>query len=181
MQGPDRVLAGRYGKALFQAAEDQSVEERVHEEIVAAERALSEAAHAAYLGTPRVSAADKKARIKEVLGAKTHQLTLRFLELLIDKKRFGLLPLMGAMLERFIAEKKNKGVAKVHSAVAISAEAQEALKSRLKVFSGRKEIELDIEEDPELIAGLVVRLGDWVIDASLKGQLARLKEAFHGN
>ncbi len=181
MKSSDRVLVGRYGKALFLAAEAKGVEERIQGELESAHRVLAKAPHAGYLRTPRVTSADKKKRIKEVLGAKYHQLTVRFLELLIDKKRFELMPLMAARLSRFIAEKKNQGTAKVRTAAALSPEAQETLKKRLKTFSGKKEIKLDIKEDPELMGGLVVRLDDWVIDASLRGQLARLKEAFNGN
>ena len=181
MKPSDRALAGRYGKALFLAAEGQGVEERVLKDITEAHRSLSQPKQAAYLSSPRVSAAEKKARVKEVLAGNPHEFTVRFLDLLIDKKRFELLPLIPRQLTRFIAEKKNKGVAVVRTAAPLSRQAQEILIERLKDFSGRKEIELDIKEDPEIIGGLVVRLDDWVIDASLKGQLARLKEAFNGN
>lgn len=178
MQTSDRVLAGRYGRALFLAAAEAHDEERVWTDLKEAAQLLSEAMPA--LRNPRISAADKKKKAQEALGKKVSPLTLRFLGMLIDKKRFDLLPLMTATLGRHIAEKKNIAKAKVLSAKPIPAEFQERLKERLKIFSG-KNIELDIRVDPEVIGGMVVRLGDWVLDGSLRGRLRKMREDINGN
>lgn len=158
---------------MFLAAAASGVEDRVQKDLAEAQRPLLDAQEA--LKNPRVSAADKKKKLADLLGAKVSPLTLRFLGMLIDKKRFGLLPLVAAHLGRFVDEKKNLARAQVSVARPMSAEAQETLKKRLKDFSG-KNVELDIREDPELIAGAVVRLGDWMLDGSLRGQLRRIKE-----
>ena len=63
----------------------------------------------------------------------------------------------------------------------MSPEAQKTLVARLKDFAG-KDIELDIKEDPELIGGVSVKIGDWVLDSSLRGQLRRMRESIaHGH
>ena len=49
---------------------------------------------------------------------------------------------------------------------------------RVRTLTG-KEIELDVKEDSELIGGITVKIGDWVLDSSLRGQLRRLKESFN--
>jgi F-type H+-transporting ATPase subunit delta len=173
MQTSERVLAGRYARAFFLAAEAAGTYERVQKDLADSHRALLDALP--LLRNPRVSGADKKKKLQELLGAKVAPLTLKFLGMLVDKKRYELLPLVGVNLARLVNEKKNVAKAQVRAARPMTAEAQEALKKRLKDFSG-KTVELEIREDAELIGGVVVRLGDWVLDGSLRGQLRRIKE-----
>ncbi len=181
MQVSDRLLANRYGKALFLAAVEKNEEDRVLRELGQAACMAAEPAMGAYLKNPRVSGAEKKKKIEEALGGKAGALTLRFLCLLIDKKRWTLLPLMAAGLAKLNLEKKNMARAVVSSARPLPADAAETLRKRLNGFSG-KTVELDMKQAPELIGGIVVRIGDWVLDGSLRGRLERMKEALsNGN
>lgn len=174
MQASDRVLAWRYARALFLAAADKKEDVRVQQDLDAARRALLDAMPV--LRHPRVSGTDKKKKVNEVLGKKVAPVTLEFLELLIDKKRFDLLPMVAADLGKLIAEKNNVAKALVRTARPLPADAQSRLKDKLMNFAG-KNIELEVKEDPELIGGVVVRIGDWVLDSSLRGQLRQLREA----
>lgn len=178
MQASDRALAWRYSKALFQAASAKGEENRVQTDLVGAKSAVLDLQ--AVLRHPRVSVADKKQKLESVLSGKVSATTLRFLELLIEKKRFDLLPAISADLGKLVAEKNNTAKAVVRTARPLPADAQAKLKKGLSVFAG-KDIELDIKEDPELIGGLVVRLGDWVLDSSLRGQLRKMRETINGN
>ena len=179
MQSSERVLAWRYGRALFEAAAAHNEEAKVQADFHAAGPAIREALP--MLRHPRVSSAEKKRKLEGAIGAKVSKTTLRFLELLIDKKRFDLLPMVVVHFGKLLNEKNNVAKAQVRSARPLSQEAQTELKKRLKDFAG-KNIELELREDPELIGGVVVRLGDWVLDSSLRGQLRKMREAFqHGN
>lgn len=178
MQASDRVLAWRYGRALFLAASAKGEEGRVQADLASAHAAILDCLP--FLKQPRVSSADKKKKLAEVLGSKVSPLTTRFLELLIDKKRFDLLPFVAADLGKLINEKNNVARAQVRTAGKLSAQEQEGLKAGLGKFSGKK-IELDIKEDPEILGGVVVRLGDWVLDGSLRGRLRDMKEALNGH
>lgn len=180
MQASDRVLAGRYAAALFQAASAKSEAPKVQADLVLAAKILSE--KTSVLRHPRVSLADKKKLLKDCLGSAVGTTALRFLELLVDKKRYDLFVLASAVYGRLLAEKSGTAKAVVRTARPLSADAQKLLMARLKTFAG-KEIELDVKEDPELIGGLTVKIGDWVLDSSLRGQLRRMRESFynHGN
>ena len=79
---------------------------------------------------------------------------------------------------RLAADKRGVAKAVVRTARPLSADAQKTLSSHLKKFAG-KDVELDVKEDPELIGGVTVKIGDWVLDSSLRGQLRRLRESFH--
>ncbi|MBI4371570.1 MAG: ATP synthase F1 subunit delta [Elusimicrobia bacterium] len=176
MKASDRVLAGRYAAALFAAAAARAEEGRVQTDLDAARRALL--GDDAILRHPRVAPVEKKRLVRAAVKDRVGALTLSFLELLVDKKRLELLPLAAADYARLAADKGGVARAAVRTARPLDAGARRALTERLQAFSG-KTIELDIKEDPELIGGLSVKLGDWVLDSSLRGQLRRMRESIH--
>lgn len=176
MQASDRVLAGRYAAALFQAAAAKSEDQKVAAELGAASKLLLD--KTAVLRHPRVSAADKKKLLKAELDGKVSGTTLRFLELLVEKKRWELFHMISAVYGRLAADKRGVAKAVVRAARPLSADAQKALAARLKTFVG-KDIELEVKEDPELIGGVAVKIGDWVLDSSLRGQLRRMRESIN--
>jgi F-type H+-transporting ATPase subunit delta len=179
MQASDRVLAWRYSRALFEAAVASKEEGKVQADLQSSQTAIKDLLPT--IKNPRVSASDKKKKLEAALGNKVSKTTVRFLELLIDKKRFELLPMVAADLVKLVNEKNNVAKAQVRTAKPLNAEQQQKLKDKLKNFAG-KTIELEVKEDPELIGGVVVRLGDWVLDSSLRGQLKKLKESLtNGN
>jgi F-type H+-transporting ATPase subunit delta len=174
MQSSDRMLAGRYAAALFQAAADKSEDQKVSGELGAARDLLLSAEP--LMRHPRVSTAEKKRLLGARLEGKVGATTRRFLELLVEKKRYELFPMIAAMYARLAADKRGVVKAVVRSARPLSAEAQQTLAARLKIFAG-KDIELEVKEDPELIGGVSVKIGDWVLDSSLRGQLRRMRES----
>ncbi|MEK7657044.1 MAG: ATP synthase F1 subunit delta [Elusimicrobiota bacterium] len=174
----DRVLARRYAMAFCLSAAGKGAaggeaEEKAVGELLRAAHSLQDEMPS--LKDPRVSPAEKKALIKRALPDASAR-TLRFLDLLIDKKRFGLLPHVTGDLGRILDERKGTVRASARSAHDLAPAEAEALRARLAAFSG-KSVVLDFKTDPELLAGAVVRMGDWVLDGSLAGQLRRLGES----
>ncbi len=180
MQASDRVLAGRYAAALFQAAVSKGEEQKVQADLGSAHKLLLDAMSA--LRHPRVPPARKKQLLHEAIGDKVGSTTLKFLDLLVDKKRFDLMVMVAANYARLAADKRGSAKAHVRTAAPLSPEARQQLAAKLRTFVG-KDIELDVKEDAELIGGVTVKIGDWVLDSSLRGQLRRLRESFdyHGN
>ncbi|TBR22765.1 ATP synthase F1 subunit delta [bacterium] len=178
MQLADRALARRYAAALYQSASGRKEEEKVGAELLKAARTLAGAM--AEFRHPRVSVADKKARLKAVLGEGVSRPVLRFLELLIEKKRFNLLPSMAGDYQRFADAGRGVVHAAVKTARPLSEVEAKLMADRLGGFLG-KTVLLDVKEDPELMAGVVVRVGDWVLDGSLKGRLKALHQTLVGS
>lgn len=178
MQASDRVLAWRYAKALFLAVVEKGEDAGIQGDLALAHRVLLSALP--MLRHPQVTAMEKKKVLTELLGGKVAASTLAFLALLIDKKRFDLLPLITGNTVKLLAERNRTAKAYVRTARPLPPEAQQKLRDKLKDFAG-KDIELEIKEAPELIGGVVVRLGDWVLDSSLRGQLKNMREKFNGN
>lgn len=169
MRLSDRVLARRYARALFLSAAEAKAEDQTGAELFAAAKKIILRNYA----NPQVSIADKKARLAQEAG-KVSPRVRRFLELLIEKKRFALLPWMAADYAQFADEAKGLAHAKVRTAVELSEADKKALADKLGTFTGKKII-VDVKVHPELIAGVIVRMGDWVFDASLQGELKRMR------
>ncbi|MBI5211535.1 MAG: ATP synthase F1 subunit delta [Elusimicrobia bacterium] len=180
MNASDRILAARYATALFDAAVAAGSEERVAQDLASSGEVVSHPEAAVALKTPRVGVADKKKLLKGVLEGRCAELGLRFLDLLVDRKRLDLLPAAADFYGKLLARKRKVSRAEVRCARALEPGARAGIKAMLDAFSGDK-VELDVKEDPGLLGGVVVRLGDWVMDASLRGELGRIERALAGD
>lgn len=172
MQASDRVLARRYALALYQSAGESEKERKVGEELSIAVRKLR--GNMAAYKHPRKSSEVKKSLLSRELGETVGDLTFRFLGLLVDKKRFTLLPYIALIYGGLCDEGEGILRAKVRAAHELSASEQAEIVKRIGKRLGKKII-LNIKIDESLIAGAVVRVGDWVFDASLQGELARMR------
>ena len=173
MQSSDRVLARRYAQALFLAAAENGQAGSVRQELSDAYRAVVGQLEA--LKSPRTGGAAKKELVRKALGGGAPARVSHFFDLLIDKKRVGLLPHIVSDLGRIHDEHHGRVRAQVRAAAELSGADAERLAQRLKRFSG-KDVTLEVRVDPELLGGLVVRMGDTVIDGSLQGKLRRLSQ-----
>lgn len=174
----DKTIARRYSRALFELAVDSGeLKETIsamRELYFAAEKIpmfIKEASDERVEETKRVGAVREIAR---VLGLT--ELCTNFLELLIIKKRFTILPLIAedviGRIER--CEKIVKAEAKVADA-ALAAE----LKKRIEEILGKItsfNIECAVEEDKDLLGGFLVKIGDTSFNASVKEKLGRIQE-----
>lgn len=174
MRSSDQILASRYARALFEAASASKTADAVMGELELAREVAEHPDGAAAFRTPRLGTAQKKKLFRDILGGRASALTLRFTDLLLERKR---LDLIGSAAKAYAALlSRGRGVARAAMAAARrpSEEDLACVRRRLEAFVGLK-VELAVREDPALLAGAVVRLGDWVLDSSLRGELDRLK------
>jgi F-type H+-transporting ATPase subunit delta len=97
------------------------------------------------------------------------------LDLMLDKNRLTIIPEVRSFYQKLLDEMANISRAKVTSATALSEEAVESIKASLEKTTGRS-IFVETEVDPELIGGVVARVGDLVLDGSVRSQLTNIKE-----
>jgi F-type H+-transporting ATPase subunit delta len=177
MQASDRLLAQRYAKALFDAAAKQDAGDDVRVELADSVRRLRD--HEKTFKHPLLPSAEKKKAHRKILGGKSSPLVSRFLDVLIDKKRWSLLPLTITGFDKILDDSKGIARAQVRSARPLADAEKEKLRKGLEKFSGKK-VQVEVKEDPSLIGGVVVRMGDWVLDASLSRRLVHLRERMAG-
>lgn len=173
-----RTSANRYAKALFDVAlqekSDLAQVDRDLEAVVDMMHTSPELAEAA--SRTGVTEAARKALIEHVAVAMglTTPVT-KLLVLLADGRRLSLVPdLAVAYRERLLAH-ENIVRAEVTSASPLSAEKAKALGESLSKVTGKK-VDLSVSIDPELLGGVVARIGSTIYDGSVRTQLARMRQ-----
>jgi F-type H+-transporting ATPase subunit delta len=129
-----------------------------------------------FLETPRVPAAEKKRALRAALAGRAPELFLRFVSVLVDKRRQTLLPEIAQAFRGLVDERMGR----VRVQVAISHLPDEALQAEignaLALRLGRTVIPT-FTVDPELLGGMVVQVGDEILDGSVRSSAARLRRA----
>lgn len=127
------------------------------------------------IGHPKVPEAELFDLLKSALGSQLDAKRENFLQTLIDADRISLAPEIAELFER--EKTKAQGVVDVTviSAYAVEQAEQEKIASAVRTRTG-KECEIRTEIDESLIGGAVIRVGDSVIDISLKGRLQALAQ-----
>jgi len=173
-------LARRYAAALFQAARESNAVDSVESDLGFITYSLDDIPQLQeVLVHPLIPGARKKELISQIFKGKIQDLTLDFLFLLVDKRREEIVPEVEGEYINLANEHRNVVTVQVTSAVPLSQDEQAQLREKLGQFTGKK-VELELSEDPQLIGGIVIQIGDTVIDGSVKGYLAGLREKLLG-
>jgi F-type H+-transporting ATPase subunit delta len=177
MQGNDRILARRYARALFAAARERHAEEKIASELGEALPGLMAAE--LVCRDPRTQAPAKEAAVVKAVVDRS-PLLRHFALLLLRRKRMPLLPLIAEDIRSILDAQRGVISARVATAKPLSAEERGRLEKILEKLSGRA-VALEAAEDPALLGGIQVRVGDAVYERSLRADLARLKEVLDGH
>lgn len=169
-------IAERYAEAFFELARDEGKVEAIEADL--------DQLRAAYEGSedfkrlvhsPAFSSDVKQKGIAAMLeGGNADTLTQNFGRLLAKNGRLSLLPETIARFKAIAAEARGEVAAEVVSAHPLSDDQVAELKTQLQASVG-KDVALDAKTDPELLGGLIVRIGSRMIDSSLKTKLARMR------
>jgi F-type H+-transporting ATPase subunit delta len=171
------AIARRYARALLLIGKEDGQAEAYRmelnqiSEMMAQEKSLEPA-----ICNPLYDAAGRKKVLATVIGRLNFSKVMQaFLLLLFDKGRIGFLGNINERYQDLADELKGIARANVVSATLLSAENTEKIRATLSQMTG-KNIILEIEQDPGLIGGIVTRVGDLVLDGSIKTQLMNMKE-----
>jgi F-type H+-transporting ATPase subunit delta len=168
-------LAQVYARALFEVAQEHDALDEIHEELGQFTDALSESRELqVFLFSPYFSSQEKKEGLGKIIeGGNEH--FVRFLELLAERHRMpAIFRTRRAFDERWAEEKKLLPVS-VTSAVELDEKLVKEIGKRIEEETGR-EVELSSTVDPDVLGGLVLRVGNLVLDASVRARLERLRK-----
>jgi F-type H+-transporting ATPase subunit delta len=174
-------LAQRYAIALFDLADAKHQLDSVAGDLAATAKMIDESADFRRLiNSPILSRAEQgKAIAGIVQAAQFGPLTAKFLGLLAQNRRLFTLPGMIQAFKKMLADRRGEMTAQVWSARALSAEQQSALAETIKRAHGAK-VTMEVKVDPDLIGGLVVKVGSRMIDSSIRTKLQKLQLAMKG-
>ena len=170
--------ARSYAKALHDLARERGQAEPVGGELAqAAELVRTDATLAHFFARPGVSAGAKRAAADEIaqrLGVS--KLVRDFLGLVAGHGRADVLPEIFDAYRALLDADLNRARARVRTAVPLTDGERTALASRIGAALGGKQVAVEDVVDASLLGGFVAEVGSLVLDGSLDGQLARLKE-----
>jgi len=169
-----RSTARRYAEAAFEIAErDGSVDAWLAALAIAEERITSPEAMR-LLSNPAIPAASRVEVLLHLLGDDVRGAPRNLLALMVRRGRFEQLPAVSREFRRLHLRREGIVEATVTTASALGTADVEALRQRLETLTGKR-VELQPLVDPELLGGVSVRIGDHLIDGSVRGRLERLR------
>ena len=168
-------IAEVYSRALFEAAKDNDVLDRVHEELGEFADALSENRELRlFFFSPYFSSEEKKEGVEQVVTGADERF-VNFLELLAERHRMPAIHRIRREIDRMWAEERKRLPVSVTSAVDLDESLVKDIGERIKEQTGQ-EVELSSNVDPDVLGGLVVRVGNMVLDASVRNRLEQLRK-----
>lgn len=176
LAGDGAILARRYASALYELAEEKKVVDAVAADFLAIQGAIDSNVQFRIMAThPRLPSGDVQKVIQNLIASvKMNELTGSFLMQVVRNRRLAHLGIIIDAFQADLAARRGEYTAVVTVARTLTKDQETKLSSQLgKMMDGS--VKLIVEEDASLIGGLIVRLGTRLIDASIKGKLARLE------
>ncbi len=176
-----RILARRYAKAIFSVGQEQGKYEEYNDALTAiADLFVSTPEVIDALTNPLYPMDVREKVMTGMIGSmEVDSVMGNFLSLLVQKKRAEILPEIAEAYKTMVDEEKNISHGSVISAVELDDELRQNVQATLEKLTGKK-VELTANVDPSIIGGIIAKVGDLVLDGSIKTQLAGLKDSIKG-
>lgn len=170
------TLARPYAKAVFELARDEGKLAEWSALLAGLAKAVRDPAVSRAIGHPAVGRGQLADVLVQAAGPAATPQAKNLLKLLAEYDRLKLAPEISLQFEALKAEAEKRVEVQIATAAAVDAAQQQALVAAVK-----KKLDRDVNVtwtlDPSLIAGAQIRAGDTVIDGSISGELARLRQA----
>lgn len=170
----DSKISTRYAMALFREARDQKQLDRVRSDMETVMISIREVPLLKeMLESPIIPTGRKKKAVTEIFRAMLHPLSLKFLDMVLEKKREEFLPGMIRSYLKDYMEERGVRMASLRTAVPLSEGMKNELAGLIREVY-KTEIELTAEVDSRIIGGYILRVDDIQMDSSVAGQLDRI-------
>jgi F-type H+-transporting ATPase subunit delta len=156
-------------------AQAQNLTEQFGESFRALESLMEESQEfSEFIANPIIKPEDKKEVLRRVMGEGANSYLLNFLMLLVDKRRIIFLKQIASQYLNLLRKLNQTVLAEVISARELSEDQKRAVTEKVKGITNARDVELKTSTQPNLIGGVIIKVGSQVIDASLRGQLRRI-------
>ncbi len=170
-----KLVSKTYGDALFKLSVEENIMDQTAKEAQAVLDAFAESEELSkLLNHPKVAREEKIKVIEDIFKGKFSDTIVGFLVIIVQKGRYNEIPEIFRYFLDQVMEYKNIGTAKVTSATALTDEQKAAVEKRLLEVTKYVEFNMDYKVDPSLIGGMVIRIGDRVVDSSIRTQIENM-------
>jgi F-type H+-transporting ATPase subunit delta len=168
-------IAEVYARALFEVAVENDALDRIRDELGEVADALDENRDLrVFFFSPYFSSEEKKEGVRRIVDGADERL-VNFLELLAERHRMPAIFRIRRRLDELWGEENRLLPVSVTSAVELDEGLVRSIGERIEQQTGRR-VELSSQVDPDVLGGLVVRVGNMVLDASVRNRLEQLRK-----
>lgn len=172
-----KLVSDTYGQALFELALENNCLDEITNEVTSVKEAfVNNAELLALLNHPKISKLEKTQVVENVFKNKVSDMIVGLLTTMIDKSRTAQII---QVLDYFLKQSDEYrfiGNASVISAVELSASQKDDILTKLIATTKYKSFKINYEVDKDIIGGLIIRIGDRVVDSSIKTKLEKLSK-----
>lgn len=164
-----------YASALMSLAQSRNLTEEFGNDVRSLLELLDNSAELKnFLDSPVVKPQDKKAVLQRITGDQVNPLLRNFLMLLVDRGRILFLQGIGQQYLVLLRKLNQTVLAEITSAHPLTEAQQNTLTEKVKAMTNAHSVEISTTIDPDLLGGVIIKVGSRVVDASLRGQLCRI-------
>ncbi len=171
----EKSVAMGYAQALFEVANEKGVADEVEKDLESIKKLLStNRKFRNFLHHPSIAKTDKKNIINKTIGSQCSKWVKNLLFILIDKRRESLLDSLADMFKEVARRIRGVIHIKVQTVFPLTEPGLSKLKGKLEKLT-KKKVELETEINKEIIGGIVIKIGNKIIDESVNNHLRNLK------
>ena len=176
-----QTVARRYASALADVTLQRGEAREVQQELVAwADMMHAHARLSEVFANPTIALDQKRGVLKRLIEiGRPRQTTVNFLRLLLQNQRLPELDQINSRFAAVLDDRAGMIAAQVTTARPVAPETQQTLQTTLRKMTG-KSVRIEFDTDPEMIGGLVTRIGSTIYDGSVRNQLEQIKEKMAG-
>ncbi|WP_353893155.1 F0F1 ATP synthase subunit delta [Proteinivorax hydrogeniformans] len=172
-----KIIAKRYSKALFNLALEQDIVDEIYDDCRGVAEFLDKEQSALqFLASPNVTKEKKSQLITKSFEGKVNEHTLNFMKLLITKGRTEYLTKCCHLYIKSVEEHKGIIKANIQTAQKLNDSQLDSAKAKISSITG-KEVLLSSEVQEDLIGGMVIKIGNKIIDGSVKNRLKLIEQS----
>lgn len=167
-------IAEPYASALMSLAQNHNLADAFGQDFQKLTELLENSPELrAFIANPVIDETQKKEVLKRILED-VNPLMSNFIMLLVDKRRIVFLEAIMNQYLALLREMNNAVLAEVTSTRELNEGQRRSVEDRVRNLTGAQGVEIKTKIDPDIIGGVIIKVGSQVIDASLRGQLRRI-------
>jgi F-type H+-transporting ATPase subunit delta len=166
--------ATRYAQAVFSLGKERGTLDVWQSDLTDLATITGDSRVSSYLSNPSVTADTKLATLEASLPSTVQPELRNLAKLLVVRGRTDLIPQIREIFEDQVRTERGITVAQVTTSEPLTADEEELVREKLAALTGNT-IEITSTVDPDIIGGIVVRIGDQVIDGSVRNKLERMR------